>query len=170
MNVSEYAKQNSISKITVYRMIKRGEINHKILPTGTIVILEDKEIKPEYTVVYSRVSSSQNKGNLNSQSERCVSFCNAKGKIRKKFNNKLQRWSYSKVLNKLQNMTEEAGVILTKVNPAHTSQKCCKCGVICKSNRKGEIYKCACGNNIDADFNAAINLSHMGVYSPHVLY
>lgn len=95
---------------------------------------------------------------------------NSKGKIRKKFNNKLQRWSYSKVLNKLQNMTEEAGVILTKVNSAHTSQKCCKCGVICKSNRKGEIYKCACGNNIDADFNAAINLSHMGVYSPHVLY
>lgn len=95
---------------------------------------------------------------------------NSKGKIRKKFNNKLQRWSYSKVLNKLELLTEEQAVLLTKVNPAYTSQKCCSCGVICKSNRKGEAYKCACGNDIDADLNAAINLSHMGVYSPHVLY
>lgn len=95
---------------------------------------------------------------------------NSKGKIRKKFNNKLQRWSYPKVLNKLQYLTEEAGVLLTKVNPAYTSQKCCNCGVICKSNRKGKVYKCTCGNEIDADLNAAINLSHMGVYSPHVSY
>lgn len=94
----------------------------------------------------------------------------SKGKIRKKFNNKLQRWSYPKVLRKLHHMAEELGIIFTKVNPAYTSQKCCKCGAIDKSNRKGKIYKCACGNEIDADFNAAINLSHMGAYSPHALY
>lgn len=93
-----------------------------------------------------------------------------KKKITKKFNNKLQRWSYSKVLSKLTLMTEEMGLLLTRVNPAYTSQKCSLCGVINKSNRKGESYKCACGNNIDADFNAAINISHMGVYSPHALY
>lgn len=91
-------------------------------------------------------------------------------KIRKKFNRKLQRWSYSKVLSKLSLLTEELGVLLTKVNPAHTSQKCSLCGVIEKNNRKGERYQCTCGNDIDADFNASINLSHMGVYSPHVLY
>jgi len=93
----------------------------------------------------------------------------SKGKIRKKFTNKLQRWSYVRVLQKLLQMTEEAGVLFTKVNPAYTSQKCCNCGVICKSNRKGKVYECACGNKIDADLNAAINLSHMGVYSPHAL-
>lgn len=94
----------------------------------------------------------------------------SKGKIRKKFNNKLQRWSYVKVLQKLQYMTEEAGVLLSKVNPAYTSQKCCHCGVIDKSNRKGKIYQCSCGHKMDADLNAAINLSHMGVYSPHALH
>ena len=94
----------------------------------------------------------------------------SKGKIKKKFNNKLQRWSYVRVLQKLHCMTEETGVLFTKVNPAYTSQKCCNCGAICKSNRKGKIYKCACGNNIDADLNAAINISHMGVYSPHALH
>jgi len=90
-----------------------------------------------------------------------------KGKIRKKFNNKLQRWIYPKVWGKLSQMADEAGTLFTKRNPAYTSQKCSSCGVICKSNRQGKNYKCACGNEIDADWNAAINLSHMGVYSPH---
>jgi len=91
----------------------------------------------------------------------------SKGKIKKQFNNKLQRWTYSKVLSKLSRLTDEAGVLLTAVNPAYTSQKCSLCGVTRKGNRRGETYKCACGNKIDADLNAAINLSHMGVYSPH---
>ena len=90
-----------------------------------------------------------------------------KKRLTKKFTNKLQRWSYSKVLNKLSQICEENGILFTKVNPAYTSQKCSVCGEICKSNRKGKVYKCSCGNIIDADLNAAINISHMGVYSPH---
>lgn len=93
-----------------------------------------------------------------------------KGRLRKKFVNKLQRWAYPKVLDKLQLLTEEAGILFTKVNPAYTSQKCCCCGAICKSNRNGKTYKCACGNTMDADLNASINISHMGVYSPHALH
>lgn len=92
---------------------------------------------------------------------------NSKGKIRKKFNNKLQRWTYPKVLDKLSRLTDEQGVLLTRVNPAYTSQKCSSCGVIYKGNRRGETYECTCGSLMDADLNAAINLSHMGVYSPH---
>jgi len=93
----------------------------------------------------------------------------SKGRINKKFNNKLQRWSYPKVLRKLQRLAEEAGTLFTLIPPAYTSQKCCKCGTIDKSNRQGKIYQCACGSVIDADLNAAINISHMGVYSPHAL-
>ena len=72
-------------------------------------------------------------------------------------------------MNKLSYICEEKGITFTKVNPRYTSQKCSCCGVICKSNRKGERYKCICGNDIDADLNASINLSHMGAYSPHAL-
>jgi len=90
----------------------------------------------------------------------------SRGKIHKKFNNKLQRWSYAKVLLKLSRLTDERRVLLTAVNPAYTSQKCSVCGVIRKGNRKNETYRCTCGLKIDADLNAAINLSHMGVYSP----
>ena len=93
----------------------------------------------------------------------------SKGKIRKKFNNKLQRWSYSKVLNKLSMLCEEAGILFIKKAPAYSSQRCSSCGVICKSNRCGETYKCACGNIMDADFNAACNILFMGQYGVHAL-
>lgn len=91
---------------------------------------------------------------------------NSKGKINKKFNNKLQRWSYSKVLNKLSLVCESNGINLVKVDPSYTSQTCSRCGSIDKSNRKGEIYQCSCGLLIDADVNAAINIHNRGAYSP----
>ena len=93
----------------------------------------------------------------------------SKGRIFKKFNNKLQRWSYSEVLNKLTMLCEEAGILFRKIPPQYTSQRCCKCGVICKSGRNGEIYKCACGNITDADYNASLNILHMGQYGAHAL-
>ncbi len=87
----------------------------------------------------------------------------SKGRIRKKFNNKLQRWSYSKVLNILSLRCEEFGILLKKVNPAYTSQKCSSCGFIHKENRKAENFLCLnCKNEMDADFNASINILALG--------
>jgi len=93
----------------------------------------------------------------------------SKGKIHKKFNNRLQRWSYVKVLQKLTMLCEEEGILFKKVPPQYTSQRCSCCGLICKSNRKGEIYKCSCGLLIDADYNASLNILHMGQYDAHAL-
>jgi transposase len=90
--------------------------------------------------------------------------------MRKSFNNKLQRWAYPKVLRKLTLTCEERGILFIKVPPEYTSQRCCGCGVICKSNRKGEIYKCACGILMDADYNATKNILHLGAYSPQASY
>jgi len=89
-----------------------------------------------------------------------------RGKLNKRFVNKLQRWSYRDVLDRLCCLTEEYGITLKKVNPAYTSQTCSSCGVIRKQNRKGEVYECACGLVLDADINASINILHLGVYSP----
>ncbi len=94
----------------------------------------------------------------------------SKGKIRKRFNNKLSRWSYPRVLDKLSMLCEESGVQLIKVPPQYTSQRCSSCGVICKSNRQGGNYKCACGNVKDADYNAALNILHIGEYGPDALH
>ena len=87
----------------------------------------------------------------------------SKGKIRKKFNNKLQRWSYSKVLNMLSLRCEELGILFKKVHPAYTSQKCCSCGFTHKNNRHGEKFLCLdCGKSLDADYNASLNILALG--------
>ena len=92
-----------------------------------------------------------------------------KSRFSKQFNNKLSRWSYPRVLDKLNRVCEERGIKFIKVNPAYTSQTCNVCDFIHKDNRHGVLFKCLkCGMTMDADLNAAINILHRGVYSPPV--
>lgn len=81
MKLSEYAKRNSISYQTAWLHYKQGLIpNARQLPTGTVVIDDiANKAEEDYTVVYARVSSSENKNNLNTQAERLVQFCEANG-------------------------------------------------------------------------------------------
>jgi len=89
-----------------------------------------------------------------------------KSKFKKDVNNKLQRWSYSKVLKMLSLRCEEFGIFLKKINPAYTSQTCSSCGFIHRNNRCREEFLCLkCGIDLDADYNAAKNILHRGVYS-----
>ena len=96
-----------------------------------------------------------------------LKFVKHKSNFSKKFNNKLQRWSYTKTLNRLELLSETKGFRLRYINPAYTSQTCSHCGVVIKSNRNGETYHCSvCGVELDADVNAAVNVLRRGVYSP----
>ncbi len=83
MKLSVYAKQLGISYNTAWRMWKRGEIPGFQLPTGTVIVeVADKqptESVPGIVAVYARVSSPENKKNLNGQAERVVGWCNARG-------------------------------------------------------------------------------------------
>ena len=81
MKLSEYAKRNSISYQTAWLHYKQGLIpNARQLPTGTVVVDEVSNTnKEEYTVVYARVNSSENKSNLNTQADRLVQYCVANG-------------------------------------------------------------------------------------------
>jgi predicted site-specific integrase-resolvase len=63
-------------------MYKKGLLkNASQLPTGTIIINEEKENNeiPVKVAVYARVSSNENKDNLNRQVERLLLYSNAKG-------------------------------------------------------------------------------------------
>lgn len=83
------------------------------------------------------------------------------------FMRKLQYWTYPKVIQKLQFLSEENGVLLEQVQPEYTSQMCSSCGHISKKSRNGEFFKCVdCGYEIDADLNASINICNRGVYNP----
>jgi len=80
--LSQYAKDNNVTYKTAHNHFKAGLITGAYqLATGTIVIPDDYE-QPQSTervVVYARVSSSENKKNLDTQAERVSQFCNAKG-------------------------------------------------------------------------------------------
>lgn len=82
MKLSQYAKKNSITYRTAFTHFSKGLIKGAYqLPTGTIVIPEETVSSnlEENTVVYTRVSSSENKDNLESQAKRVSDFCAVKG-------------------------------------------------------------------------------------------
>lgn len=80
-------------------------------------------------------------------------------KLATKTMNKLQRWVYSYIMTRLEQLAEVVGVQCLKVNPAYTSQTCSNCGVVDKNSRQGEIYRCRhCGFEADADYNASLNI------------
>lgn len=76
--ISQYAKMQGVSTRTIWRWIKNGGLNIRRTNTGRVRIVYD-EIKEKNVAVYARVSSSENKDNLERQKERLVSYCNAKG-------------------------------------------------------------------------------------------
>lgn len=79
------------------------------------------------------------------------------------YNNKSQYWSYRKVIDKLTSMCEVNGIELVKVSPAYTSQTCSECSHVDENSRDKEEFSCtSCGEKIDADYNASINIRNRG--------
>ena len=79
--ISTYAKEHNISYRTVWNMVKSNKLQYEKLPTGTILILdsENKSNSDIRVSLYARVSSSENKVNLDKQLERLENFAIAKG-------------------------------------------------------------------------------------------
>ena len=82
IKLSDYAKRFGITYRTAWNRYKRGqfpdaiidETNHICLPIKHFITEEDKPV-----AVYARVSSSENKDNLDRQAERLVNYCMARG-------------------------------------------------------------------------------------------
>jgi putative resolvase len=79
MKLSDYAKTLGISYKTAWRMWQRGELNAAKLPSGTIIVNVKQTSTVKRAIVYTRVSSSENKSNLDTQAQRVQSYCIAKG-------------------------------------------------------------------------------------------
>lgn len=77
----------------------------------------------------------------------------------------LKRWSYSDLQEKIKKKAGEKGIIVNKVSPKYTSQRCNKCGYISKESRKTQDkFECVnCGHKDNADRNAARNLSVLNI-------
>lgn len=80
MKLSDYAKSQGVSYRTAWSWWKKGIIKGRQLPTGTILV--DVDAHSTFVVVaciYARVSSSENKSNLDRQAERLTQYAVAKG-------------------------------------------------------------------------------------------
>ena len=83
--LAAYAKRLGISYVTAYRWFRAGQIQGAYqTPSGTIIVPDppdgDADSSRVKTVVYARVSSSEQKGtNLETQAERMVAFAIANG-------------------------------------------------------------------------------------------
>jgi len=80
MKLSVWAKQQGITYKTAYRAFRNGmlPIRSEQFPTGTIIVHPERLIGQK-VVIYSRVSSVDQKDDLRRQVERLRSFCLAQG-------------------------------------------------------------------------------------------
>ena len=142
-----------ISKISKYKSRIVSHINCEL---NKMVKEEDiQEIVREDLNWSSKKSKKKNKRNVS-----------------RKQQNRFSTWSKGVLLERLSIKLAEKGIKETIVNPAYTSQICCKCNHL--GDRKGKEFKCSnCSLSIDADFNASINIKkrkfikEIDIYTPY---
>lgn len=79
IKLSEYAKNNCITYRTAYRHWQEGKLKGKQTWSGSVLIEQESYETEVLVATYARVSSSENKNNLEAQSERLRNYANAKG-------------------------------------------------------------------------------------------
>jgi putative resolvase len=82
MKLKDYARQQGVSYRTAWRWWKTGKLPGHQMDTGTILIETQPPISSttrQQVAIYARVSSAENKSNLESQAERLGAYCTARG-------------------------------------------------------------------------------------------
>ncbi len=80
MKLSDYARKAGVHYRTAWRWFKAGKIKGYQMDTGTIIITENHQPdRPQKVAIYTRVSAAQNRPNLDTQAERLLGYCAAKG-------------------------------------------------------------------------------------------
>lgn len=99
------------------------------------------------------------------ETNRAIALENLKGirkaKVRKKQRRRHNSWPFYQLKAFIMYKAERAGVTVFEINPAYTSKTCSSCFHI--GVRSGKHFKCTnCGNEMDSDHNAAINIATWG--------
>jgi predicted site-specific integrase-resolvase len=81
MKLSQYAKQQGISYKTAWRWYKAGQLDAYQTPTGTVIVRDPSMIEPitGRVALYARVSSADQKEDLQRQMERLRTYALARG-------------------------------------------------------------------------------------------
>jgi IS605 OrfB family transposase len=76
-------------------------------------------------------------------------------KAGKRMRTRLHRWAFRHMQMFIQYKAEAKGLSVMYVNPAYSSQTCSICDAI--GVRERHLFKCSCGNQQHADWNASQN-------------
>ena len=87
IKLSKLAKDLNVTKVTIYNWHQKGKLDFIKSDTNRNYVSVDtynrlmniSNKKEENVVIYCRVSSTENKSNLETQKNRLISYCNAKG-------------------------------------------------------------------------------------------
>lgn len=77
--ISQYARKNNVTVRTIWNWIKQNKVKTERTKSGGWLIIEENENKYDKVAIYARVSSSENKSNLETQKQRLLDYCAAKG-------------------------------------------------------------------------------------------
>ncbi len=89
-----------------------------------------------------------------------------KNKTGESFKSSINSWEFYQLQTMIEYKAKICGIPLVYVDPKYTSQKCSKCGLIAKNNRKGKNYTCTqCGHVDHADANAAFNIAALAFHN-----
>ncbi len=93
-----------------------------------------------------------------------------RGTVRREQRYERHSWAFSQLRQFLTYKAAWAGVCLVLVDPRNTSRTCSACGHCEKANRQSQASFCCqrCGMQMNADWNAAINISRAAVKPPMV--
>ena len=138
-------------RIKQRREAYQWQVANKIVKRADAVILEDLNIK--------------------GMSARCKpkkdDDCNylKNGQSRKVgLNRSIADASWYSLTQKISVVAAKSGVLIVKVAPQYTSQKCSHCGHVDKNSRDGEKFICTnCGHFDHADLQAARNIKNKGI-------
>ena len=78
----------------------------------------------------------------------------------------LGHWSFDQLKQFVTYKAKHAGIPVVLIDPRNTSRTCSICGYCAKHNRKSQsVFKCKnCGLEMNADRNAAVNISGHGAF------
>lgn len=77
--LKQYSQDHGVTYRTAWNRFKLGKIEGAFQDEFGKILIPDNTIADPCVICYARVSSSENKGNLDRQAERLVAFANAKG-------------------------------------------------------------------------------------------
>ena len=80
MNLTEWAESQGIAKVTAYRWFHQGKLPVPARKIGGLILVDTREMKvARQSVVYARVSSSDQKSDLDRQVARVTEWATAQG-------------------------------------------------------------------------------------------